>query len=691
MARGKPVPLVIKPGVKKTDSREAAAGRFTKAEWVRFVNGLPEKIGGWEKRSANQFTGQCRGFRCWNTNYGSDRYAFGTNERFYVADDGVDFVDRTPAVTTDYLEDAFSVTSLGTTITVAHASHGLSTGNKILFRGAKHSAGGMLSNLDLDGIWSVTVSDANTYTITHGTAADASVSSGGGKVLYVLPTANPFDVTSGSATVTVNKNSHGLVAGQLVEISGASAVGGITPDGTYEVLTASLNTFTIAHSAAASSTVSGGGGSVIIEGLLVEGRVISGGESAVTYFGEGTFGSGPFGAIDASALDASYIEPRIWSIDVYGEDLVFCPLGGRIYYYDTSRPGRPTPILEAPSSVRALFVTTEGIVHALGIDGNPLKFGWSDQRNLAVWSAADGNLASASRYVTEGSRLLGGTNLGGGLSLLWTDTACYLHQFTGGDLVYDTRLAPGGADAGLIGPLAFAKAGRTGSCYWLSVNGFRAFDGAVTGVPNQEDVEDWILEALDPVNKILTTAMVNPKYNEIWWTYPARAGSEKYDDIVTGRRYVMIGLNGFTWGEGELDRVGGDFFDRSGATPVWIGNDGYVYTHETGLDDGLLPIRATLKYAHIGSGAAEVSIDYFDPDFQRAVGDIVFRFSAYDTEPGTETDSDTLTYELGDGALQPRISGRFISVEIESESAGGDFRLGVPKVEMNTYRGRRWG
>ena len=70
---------------------------------------------------------------------------------------------------------------------------------------------------------------------------------------------NPFTTTSGSAVVTVTDMAHGAIAGDFVTFSGASAVGGLTINGEYEIVSATTNTYTILASSAASSSATGGG------------------------------------------------------------------------------------------------------------------------------------------------------------------------------------------------------------------------------------------------------------------------------------------------------------------------------------------------------------------------------------------------------------------------------------------------
>jgi len=76
---------------------------------------------------------------------------------------------------------------------------------------------------------------------------------------------NPFSVTSGSPTVTVNQAAHGLATGDTITIAGASAVGGITPAGAYQVTVLSASSYTVTHGSNASSTTTGGGSAVTVQ------------------------------------------------------------------------------------------------------------------------------------------------------------------------------------------------------------------------------------------------------------------------------------------------------------------------------------------------------------------------------------------------------------------------------------------
>lgn len=75
---------------------------------------------------------------------------------------------------------------------------------------------------------------------------------------------DPFTTTLASTQVSVALAAHGFNAGSVFNISGASVVGGLTLNGTFEIVTVSTNSFVIETKAlvAASASTTGGGASV---------------------------------------------------------------------------------------------------------------------------------------------------------------------------------------------------------------------------------------------------------------------------------------------------------------------------------------------------------------------------------------------------------------------------------------------
>lgn len=139
--------------------------------------------------------------------------------------------------------------------------------------------------------------------------------------------ATPIATSNGSKVVTITAASHGATVGTYVIITSTAAVGGLTISGEYQIITTpTANTFTIASPTAASSNATGGG-TVTVTYLLNAG---GGSYTLGLGWGSGSWGSGGWGA---SATTSVTVPQRYWAQDIYEEDLIFCEIGGDIYYW----------------------------------------------------------------------------------------------------------------------------------------------------------------------------------------------------------------------------------------------------------------------------------------------------------------------------------------------------------------------
>jgi len=76
---------------------------------------------------------------------------------------------------------------------------------------------------------------------------------------------DPISTTSGSQLIDITATAHGATPGTFVDISGATAVGGITLSGAYEIVGApDDDSFFVVAGSAAVSTVTGGGSLVVV-------------------------------------------------------------------------------------------------------------------------------------------------------------------------------------------------------------------------------------------------------------------------------------------------------------------------------------------------------------------------------------------------------------------------------------------
>jgi len=166
---------------------------------------------------------------------------------------------------------------------------------------------------------------------------------------------NPFTATNGSAVITVADTAHGCVTNDFVTYSGAGIVGlggNITAPvltGEFQVTVLDLNSYTITVSATANATdVSGspGGGTVVTQY-----QANTGPETQVPLVG---WGAGPWGGGAWGIGESTATSLRIWSNYNFGEDLVYGPRGGGIYYWKASvgvSPIQSTISIAAPGVV----------------------------------------------------------------------------------------------------------------------------------------------------------------------------------------------------------------------------------------------------------------------------------------------------------------------------------------------------
>lgn len=157
--------------------------------------------------------------------------------------------------------------------------------------------------------------------------------SNGGAYYDITPTTtvhtltNPFATVNGSTTVTVTDATTSYANGGFVTFTGATAVGGLTISGEFQISFSSGTTYTITAASAASSTTSGGGTVYAVYQVNV------GPATAVPLigWGGGAWGAGVWG-IGGTSTEVL----RIWNQANFGEDLVYGPRSAPLYYWDAT-------------------------------------------------------------------------------------------------------------------------------------------------------------------------------------------------------------------------------------------------------------------------------------------------------------------------------------------------------------------
>jgi hypothetical protein len=349
--------LKYNPGIVK-DITQYSAGKngpyWVDGDLVRFRNGYPTKIGGWENEQINALdsagsitsdpttlTGIGRKMVYWRAIAdGEDRIAVGTHNHLYIVENGA-LYDITPL---RYNTNATSTT--------AEALDDIETEIDIVSSiGFKQDG---VVKID-DEIITYTGISTNTLTgCTRGTnGTSAAAHSSAAVVTQIL--IDPITTANASTTVTITDTGHGAATEDWVVLSGAAATGGVAADDLnrmsgYQITVLTVNTYTITVPSAATSTVSAGGGNAVVIKYLIGAAAGMGAQSSAPAlgWGAGGWGNEAWGtARSASATDVS-LDNSSWNLSLWGEDLLATVRNGAIYYWDAS----------AGTTVRASLVSS---------------------------------------------------------------------------------------------------------------------------------------------------------------------------------------------------------------------------------------------------------------------------------------------------------------------------------------------
>jgi len=312
--------LVLRPGVNKENTRYTSENGWYDCDKIRFRQGTPEKIGGWQRISTQKFIGVCRSLWAWVTLGSLKLLGVGTNLKFFI-ENGGSYYDITPLRSAVTLTNPFDMVSGSSTVTVTDANGGYISGDYVTFTGSTAVGG-----ITLLGEYSLTLgSVSNTYTVTASSPAEITAANPAvfttefqlaNNVQVTLSTDGtlPFPFNSSTTYYVVNTSGYTF---QLSLTSGGAAIS------TVGSAQSGVQTVT----AKASSTANGGG-------TVRAAYQINVGPSyavSLTGWGVSTWGSGTWG-VGITGVD----QLRLWTQSNFGEDLIFGPRGGGIYYWDAT-------------------------------------------------------------------------------------------------------------------------------------------------------------------------------------------------------------------------------------------------------------------------------------------------------------------------------------------------------------------
>jgi len=352
-----------------------------------------------------------------------------------------------------------------------------------------------------------------------------------------------------------------------------------------------------------------------------------------------------------------------WSMDTWGEYLIACSsTDGKLYEWQLgfATPTIAAAITNAPVGNKAVMVTADRIIFALGAGGNPRKVQWCDQEDNTDWTPSTENLAGDYELATPGT-LLAGKRVKG-INLLFTDVDVHTAQYVGAPFVYGFEKA--GSGCGLISAQSVAAIDT--AAIWMSRSGFWIYDGYAKPLPS--DVGDYVFQNINYAQASKVYAVHNSKFGEIWWYYPSASSTENDS-------YVTFNYRENHWSIGTLARTAGS---DSGVftNPLLVGADGYVYEHEVGFSYDGATVYAESGPVQIGNGDNIMSVRQVVPD-EQTLGEAVVSFKTKFYPTGDESSYGPYS------AANPtsvRFAGRQVNVKVTG-AVLADWRIGTMRLE----------
>ena len=739
--------LTLSPGVDKQTTPVGAINRWIDSDNVRFRYGLPEKVGGWSSLLTDTICGVARQQHAFVDLEGNRYVAIGTDKFLLLYFEGQLF-DITPfrstnagvAVTFTSSTLATNSTSVKTCTITTTSAHGLSVGDMIVLDAVTLPNGTGLANADFeDKLFQVlTIPTNTTFTINSLNQATSAISTGGSMIVKPYQSVGPAAQTYG----------YGFGIGEF---------GGIVSG----ALTSALNGVLTADTAG----TAGQGTTINIvsnTGFPTAGTIAVGNE-LISYTGKGTntltgitrgaFGTATTGTSNGqahgtgsvvtdatdfpgwgSAVEASGVtlEPGLWSLGNFGQVLVATIANGKTFTWNSgitsrliTRASTTTPDFKTvidvaadvgnPTASRLTLIspTTRHLIHfgtetTIGDtttqDNMFIRF--SDQEAINRYTIQATNTAGSQR-LQDGTKIVGSIVAKENI-LVWTDNALYTMKFLGAPFTFGFEQV--GTNCGLIGKNAAIEI--DGVAYWMSNNGFFAFDGTVNSLACS--VEDYVYDDFDTTKGQQVFAGINNLYTEVVWYYPT-SGSDfnnRYvvhnygegGDIPMGNWNTGTNSNSIrtTWLDSLIyPKPYATAYNNTatGTFPNIIGSTGLGQTvyfeHETGTDqinpDGttttLTSFIQSFDFAlntQEGPGQFMVSMGRFLPDFKTLVNQVKLTMLVTDY-PQTVSASTTLspfTVDSNTTFVSTRARGRYVSLKIENTDVGENWRYGTFRAEV---------
>ena len=705
--------LKFKPGIVSDITSYSNEGGFVDGDKVRFRFGFPEKFGGWEKYSPNQYLGSARRLHNWVALDGSDFMGIGTHLKYYI-EEGQTFNDITPIRNTTSAGDVtFSATNGSTTITVTDPAHGANEKDFVTFSGAS-SLGGLITATILNAEFQITkLISSNAYEITSSVAANSSdTGNGGSSVVGAYQINVGLDVTVGGTGWGAGQwsgTTSGALATQLNEALDASeteidvdSATGITAGDLIlieeELITVgTISTNTLGTGGGPSTRgASGTDAATHADNTLVR-LAVGNADSANDFVGWG----------NAASVTVPGAQIRLWSHDNFGEDIIINPRDGGLFYWDKT-DGLGTRAIElsatstysgetsVPTIAKQVLVSDQDRhVIVFGCDGlganssatqgngiqDPLLIRFSSQENpvdffpTATNTAGDLRLGGGSTFVqaVETKQQI----------LVFTNKTLHAMKFIGPPFTFGLQELS--KNITIMSP--FSAIAVEDAVFWMGVDTFYVYSGGQT-IQLPCTVKDKVFLDFNFEERDKVHVGLNSEFSEILWFYPSSSGT-------TVDKYVAYNYTEKVWYYGTLARQA--WLDRGIRNlPQATGNQ-YLYNHEVGFDDDGSAMTSFIESSAIdvGDGDKFLFIKQVIPDitFNGSTSvnpDVSFTMKSRnnpganfnETTQNTTQRTATSPVEQFTEKLNYRLRGRSFALRIDSTSLGTKYKLGTPRVDI---------
>ena len=676
--------ILFKPGINRENTRYTTEGGWYDGDKVRFRQGNPEKIGGWQRISSATFLGLCRSLWNWVTLANLNLVGVGTNLKFYI-ESGGGYYDVTPIRSTVVLNNPFTGDGT-TTVLVTDVAHGAVTNDFVTFSGA---TGTYASTFNAE--FQITVIDDDSYTIT--TPIVIAAGTYGGSTVTAA-----YQVNTGPATQVPlvgwgagGWGFGGWGAGVSSSIGlqlwnqrnyGEDLIFGPRGGGLYYwdatagtssrgVLLRNLGgtcTITIASPAVVTSTVLYTEGAAVV--FSTTGALPTGITAGTTYFAFNNVGL-TFQLIDAAGnvVNTSGTQSGVQSITPNDIPL----MQNYFTVSDTSR-----------------FILAFGVNDYGSSVQDPMLIRWSNQDDPFNWTPDATNQAGSIR-LSNGSEIVTALQTRQEI-LVWTDAALYSLQYLGPPNVWQTQLL--GDNISIMSPNAVALA--SGVTYWMGTDKFYVYDGRVQTL--NCDVRRYVFSDFNQSQAAQVFAGTSEGFNEVWWFYCSA-------NSTVVNRYVIFNYAEKIWYYGTMGRTA--WLD-SGIRdfPLAATYTRNLVDHESGLNDNetatTLPIAA-----NISSSEFDIRDGHNFGFVWRVLPDLTFETST--NSPAAQPPTVTMTlYGLSNsgsgvtssagapvakgatyviteefsGQIYTRMRGRQMIFKIESNQINTTWQIGAPRIDI---------